>query len=302
MPSAPDKHADLEIEVLEARLKALKVSRDTTRGSQQTDTNESPAAAHAALHSLLLLADSALPLGSFAFSAGLESYLAHVQRSKTFHDFNHFKHFVNLSLDSIAAMTLPYVYQTWVTPQSLRALDSELEASTTCVVARRASVAQGRALLTMWRRSLKSSAASGSSSSIEATAALDVMSDSLSREDSCTSALRRHVGWIESPNAHFPPLFGALAAAMGVPLQQALYLYLLNHAKMISSAGIRASVLGPYQSQKYLASQILQTQIDAIVTRQLCRKTIPQDAVQSVPALDIWSGRHELVYSRIFNS
>src|SRR4051812_40700805 len=29
------------------------------------------------LHTLLLLADSALPLGSFAFSSGLESYLAH---------------------------------------------------------------------------------------------------------------------------------------------------------------------------------------------------------------------------------
>lgn len=37
----------------------------------------------AALHTLLLLADSALPLGSFAFSSGLESFLAHHRPAAT---------------------------------------------------------------------------------------------------------------------------------------------------------------------------------------------------------------------------
>jgi len=31
-------------------------------------------------------------------------------------------------------------------------------------------------------------------------------------------------------------------------------------------------------------------------------ETEPEDAGQVVPVLDLWVGRHELLYSRIFNS
>lgn len=92
-------------------------------------------------HLLLLLADSALPIGSFAFSSGLESYLAHGRGRRD----GSLAAFVPLSLSSLAAHRRP---------PALASLDDQLDAAVVCTVARRASVAQGRALLGVWERSL----------------------------------------------------------------------------------------------------------------------------------------------------
>ncbi|GAA5230786.1 hypothetical protein GCM10025794_37660 [Massilia kyonggiensis] len=58
--------------------------------------------------------------------------------------------------------------------------------------------------------------------------------------------------------------------------------------------------MGPYQAQSVLASKALQAMISERIDREW--NTAVEDAGQIVPPLDLWVGRHELLYSRIFNS
>jgi urease accessory protein UreF len=108
----------------------------------------------ASLHALLLLSDSALPLGSFAFSSGLESFLAHRKQPNTQQRTKAFNLFLNHSLSNLASTALPYVLSAYHDASILEDLDNDVDASTPCTVARRASIAQGKALLTIWERAL----------------------------------------------------------------------------------------------------------------------------------------------------
>lgn len=104
----------------------------------------------------------------------------------------------------------------------------------------------------------------------------------------------------EHMNAHLAPLWGLITSILHVPLQQAAYLFLFSHARTVVSAAVRASVMGPYQAQAVLASAELQERIRGLVDEGW-DKTV-EDAGQSVPVMDLWVGRHEKLYSRIFNS
>ncbi|POR39218.1 Putative urease accessory protein-like protein, partial [Tolypocladium paradoxum] len=101
-------------------------------------------------------------------------------------------------------------------------------------------------------------------------------------------------------SAHLAPLFGAVCAVVGLGLRQTAYVFLLSHVKALISAAVRASVFGPYQAQKVLAGEQVQRMIDAVIDREW--NTPVEEAGQSVPVMDLWIGRHELLYSRIFNS
>lgn len=242
------------------------------------------------LHALLLLSDSALPLGSFAFSSGLESYLAHHKTTPSHSNKDtsiaSFNAFLHLSLSNLASTALPYVLTAHSDPNQLADLDNTMDASTPCTVARRASTAQGRALLAVWDRALVSSSTDS--------CALAAVTDFTTLLKSGPDAFGMR------PSAHFAPLFGAVCAALGLSRDDAAYLFLLNHAKALLSAAVRASVMGPYQSQAVLASGELQTSIKACIARE--RQTRVEEAAVVVPVMDLWAGRHELLYSRIFNS
>ena len=100
---------------------------------------------------LLLLSDSALPIGSFAFSSGLESFVHHIpQTTNVSQDI--LTHFLKESLRSLAFTTLPFVNAAHTNPGNAVALDDHFDATITCPVARRASLAQGKALLTIWEK------------------------------------------------------------------------------------------------------------------------------------------------------
>ncbi|GAB7342554.1 hypothetical protein MBLNU457_g0732t1 [Dothideomycetes sp. NU457] len=258
------------------------------------------------LHALLLLSDSALPLGSFAFSNGLESHLAHTKHRQ--HQHHHsstsshmprtsitstplplFLQFLHQTLQNTTFLLLPYLLSAYTTPSSLKTLDDTLDASTPCTVARRASTVQGRALLTLWERSLSLSCPASA-----ATTALSEFSASLK------AAKADIFGCV--PNAHFAPLFGVVCAAMGLSKTEAGYVFLLNQAKGVVSAGVRASVLGPYQGQMVLGGAELRGWIEGLVSEEIGRERGVEEAGVVVPVLDLWIGRHELLYSRIFNS
>ncbi|KAJ4334942.1 hypothetical protein N0V95_009033 [Ascochyta clinopodiicola] len=291
MTSSPASQQSLQDEIaeLERRLRDAKAQLNPQQNVSASPTTDNGAA----LHALLLLSDSALPLGSFAFSSGLESYLAHHKQSPpSASQLPLFNTFLRLSLSTLASTALPYVLAGYRTPEDIETLDNDFDASTPCTVARRASIAQGRALLAVWDRSFKAQYHSSSDVaevSEDKKAAIDALA-------AFSAALRA------SPhaNAHLAPLWGLVTRILAVPLREAAYLFLFSHARTVMSAAVRASVMGPYQAQALLASADLQDRIRGLVDEGWLRKV--EDAGQSVPVMDLWVGRHEKLYSRIFNS
>jgi urease accessory protein len=83
-------------------------------------------------------------------------------------------------------------------------------------------------------------------------------------------------------------------------LRQTAYVFMLSHVKALLSAAVRASMFGPYHAQKMLASVEVQEGIQKVIEQEW--ETKIEDAGQSVPVMDLWIGRHEMLYSRIFNS
>ncbi|KAI4609447.1 hypothetical protein J4E83_008615 [Alternaria metachromatica] len=284
-----DEIADLERRLQDAK---ARLNPNTVATTPSTPAND------AALHALLLLADSALPLGSFAFSSGLESYLAHHKPSApSATQLPAFHTFLRLSLSTLASTSLPYVLAGYRTPQAIETLDNDFDASTPCTVARRASVAQGRALLAVWDRSFRTQyngpKVTASQDTVDGVMGSEVAIKALT---AFSAALRTS----EHINVHLAPLWGLVTSILAVPLQQAAYLFLFSHARTVVSAAVRASVMGPYQAQAVLASAELQERIRGLVDEGWDRAV--EDAGQSVPVMDLWVGRHEKLYSRIFNS
>ena len=134
----------------------------------------------------------------------------------------------------------------------------------------------------------------------------------------------QHHQHLEAPSGHFSPLWGLVTRALNISARDSVYVFLLNHAKSVVSAAVRASVMGPYQAQGLLGSVWLRRELERLVDRALedeekeqeqeqeeqeeedgdgdgWRRKV-EEAGQGVPAMDIWLGRHELLYSRIFNS
>ncbi|TLD30131.1 hypothetical protein E2P81_ATG06784 [Venturia nashicola] len=295
---------ELETKLRDAKVKLKDCEFSATRIPQGPQTqSKSDILAAGSLHTLLLLADSALPLGSFAFSSGLESYLAHSKGSAARSrerpipsQYALLQTFLDLSLKSLAGTALPYVLAAYRNPAQLEELDNNFDASTSCTVARRASVAQGRALLSVWDRSYKShypaQTLADQGESVAGAAIIMLYHFS--------GLLRASSSEPYPPNAHLAPLWGVITQILSIPLHSAAYLFLFSHARTVISAAVRASVLGPYQAQALLASTELRDKIEALVVQYWNR--ITEESGQAVPAMDLWVGRHEMLYSRIFNS
>lgn len=172
-------------------------------------------------------------------------------------------------------------------PTLLHSLDNDIDASTPCTVARRASVAQGKALISLWSRAFAASCSANPG--VDAVTAF-------------TAALKQNKpdAFGLQLNAHFAPLFGVVCRALGVGEGEAMYLFLCNHGKSVLSAGVRAGVMGPYQAQGILMGEELQEVIRSCVDVE--KEVEVEGAGVTVPTMDLWMGRHELLYSRIFNS
>ncbi|KAK6219824.1 urease [Colletotrichum tabaci] len=288
--------AEREVLELEARLDAAREKLKNLNGHTKCceslpsrgvpKPSSSPALSN---HYLLLLSDSALPLGSFAFSSGLESYLAHTRGRSSFNVF------LPESISAYASTTLPFVLAAHRDTGAVAELDDYLDAAIICTVGRRASIAQGRALLSIWERSFESSLPAHAVATLQPyTAMLKAATSSRISSTTDDSA--------EPPLvfAHLAPLFGAISNLVGLSLQQTAYIFMMGHVKALISAAVRASMFGPYQAQKVLASMQVQELITAAIDREW--NTPIERAGQTMPVMDLWIGRHEVLYSRIFNS
>lgn len=262
-------------------------------------TNTSPAPLQTAPnHFLLLLADSALPLTSFAFSSGLESFIAHTGKSASISSF------LPISISSFASTTLPFLLAAHRDPASLIDLDDAYDASVMCTVARRASVTQGKGLLMIWQNSFSRSE---SLSRAEADSLSSYVAASRkAARSSPSSPSSSKTGGSDGPppvSNHLAPLFGAISSVVGLSLQQTAFVFMLSHVKAVLGAAVKLSLQdmpGPAQAQKVLASSWVQKMIAAMVEREW--DTPFEEAGQSVPVLDLWTGRHERIYTRLFAS
>ncbi|CAK7241411.1 MAG: hypothetical protein STHCBS139747_002872 [Sporothrix thermara] len=323
---------DREIADLEAQLRDAKLRRQQQQQGTLSDKSAYDATSpkhQQRQHFLFLLSDSALPLGSFAFSSGLESFLAHDKAAaaaaasaslaaaanalprglKSGPDA--FAAFLPLSVTSYAHASLPFVLAahdaasavvTSSVPGSpaphasidtftaaLALLDDTYDATIICTVGRRASVAQGRALLSVWERAF--------SPALTVSAASDPLRPFARRVKQSSNP---PPGTLSEASAHMPPLFGAVAALAGLDRRQTADVFVLSHVKALLSAAVRANLLGPYQAQRLLASGLVQR-----LTTKAIQDTwnlSVDEAGQTVPVVDLWMGRHEMLYSRIFNS
>ncbi|KAL4926450.1 urease accessory protein UreF [Aspergillus undulatus] len=294
---------DLEARLQNAKARLAQVSTPQASEPEPQSSRSIPPLpsdniSSATSHALLLLSDSALPLGSFAYSSGLESYVAHNKPlPRTTTPVASFHRFLRLSIASMGSLSLPYVLAAYRDPSDLETLDNDLDASTPCPVAQRASIAQGRALLGVWDRAFKHTYAPHSSSG----KLVDPrVRRGIRAVEEFSEALKCSMDDELGTKGHFAPLWGVVCLAMGMDARQTAYVFMLNHAKAVLSAAVRASVMGPYQAQSVLASKDLQEMIAERIDRDW--NTAVEDAGQVVPPLDLWVGRHELLYSRIFNS
>jgi urease accessory protein len=82
-------------------------------------------------------------------------------------------------------------------------------------------------------------------------------------------------------------------------VERCMYGFLLNHAKAVVSAAVRLSLVGPYQGQTLLAASTTRQLLTGLLDE--VREMDIDDAGQTWGLLDVYQGRQEILYSRVFN-
>jgi urease accessory protein len=138
-------------------------------------------------------------------------------------------------------------------------------------VARRASRAQGRALIAAVTRAF----------------------DAEARLDELGATIRRGA----SPG-HLAPTWGAASALLGLSRSDAREIHLHSVLRGVVSAAVRLGMIGPFEGQgiQRRASADVESVLAASEGRSASR------AAQPVPWLDIVGARQDELYSRLFQS
>ncbi|OCH94302.1 hypothetical protein OBBRIDRAFT_831941 [Obba rivulosa] len=291
---------------------------------------------------LLLLSDGNLPTGAFVASSGLESYVTHgffgtdSSTSQPKSKISAMTDFIRDSLAAYARSALPFVYDAHkLTEEFLSygmdvgdekgadiasveadfiALDTLYEAMTLNDVVRRASKAQGVALLTLFSKGFsKPSSLQGFIEDLDVTR----------REELATQLVDRLKLQVRRGRilGHLPSCWGVLTAALGLSAERSQSLHLFLHARNLLSSSVRLNTLGPYAAQQLLL-HVVHPLVN--IEMQNCRhlrsgyfsttsattELQPHDdfdeslhgPANTWPLGEILAARHDLQHSRIFNS
>ncbi|KAG1806547.1 uncharacterized protein HD556DRAFT_1225430 [Suillus plorans] len=273
---------------------------------------------------LLLLADSNLPTGSFVASSGFESYETHgflslpstsnagKGRAATAGTVA----FIQDSLHTYARSALPFASDAHravdafknlkgepdighdATIKKLLELDELYDTMTLNHVAKRASKAQGVALLTLYTKGF--ARPSGPSDEDHLSKSLTVLIDRL-------KLMVRG----EETHGHLPMCWGVLTSVLGISLLRAQHLFLFLHARSLLSSAVRLNTIGPYSSQQLLLHSVRPLVEEEVSHNKDMHTGILMDMhhndadnhpATTWPLGEILAVRHDLQHSRIFNS
>ncbi|KAG9011809.1 hypothetical protein FRB94_007535 [Tulasnella sp. JGI-2019a] len=246
------------------------------------DSGNSLAAKEAYL--LLLLSDANLPTGSFVASSGLESYIKHgffSDRSPespfasssptdpqppraTVATVN----FLRDSLKTYSQSTLAFirsVYEAMERDDALAnvlaeivQLDGLYETMTLNHAARRASKAQGVALLSLYTKGFSRPSWLPDVLELPPPLPEDAKSShrhqlphSSKRNDDLVEELKALIRRGDTPG-HLPICWAVLSASLGLSTERSQYLHIFLHARALLSASVRLNTVGPYASQQLL--------------------------------------------------
>lgn len=192
--------------------------------------------------------------------------------------------FLSHSLSSLSCTSLPFLRAAYRSPAEAVEFDDIFDANTPCQVARRASIAQGRALLKLLDRTF-----------------LQHCED---EDEHVYNAVKQYKAALHShtlrASGHFAVVFGLAGRVLHIDLKRLTSVFLQSHAKAVLSAAVRLSLIGPYESTHILASKATQAAIIEGVSQSEQIKV--DDCGQTFSLIDIWQGRHEALYSRIFSA
>lgn len=210
------------------------------------------------------LSDSAFPTGGFVHSGGLEAAYQHGHLRGP----AELRGFLADAVWQAGFGALPLLSEAHRTPGALAALDARAETFLVGHVARRASSTQGRAFLDTCARIFPE---------IEPL-----------REEARAARL----------SYHHAPLFGATLRRLEVPLEEAQELFLSLSLRGLLSAAVRLGAAGTHQAQRL--QRELAEELTAVLSR--CGSLGVEDLAQTAPVLDLFSGTHDRLYSRLFQS
>ena len=217
------------------------------------------------LFSLFHLADSALPVGSFAFSFGLESMAKHGQLGSV----QEFSEHLYSVLSQCCVFEAP-ILQSMFTPIDFEAALQFYHVCTRVPHLRKASETQGRAWLRLIRRT---------------------------HPWIPCDELERRILDCGRP-AYFLAVFALVMQAMGHSVNRALQLYLYCGIRDQVSAAIRLGLVGPS-----LGHAILSRQIQNIPQLLLsARGKTYGDAVRTLAVLDVAQLAHSQLYSKQYQN
>jgi urease accessory protein len=227
---------------------------------------------------LLQLSDSALPVGGFVASGGLESALQILNIKDV-------ERFLEDSLHTLAYSSIPLIRSVYSTMNDAQGsmdivgeimeLDKEYDAFVrTNHVNRRASVTQGVAYLTLISKSFPDSKL------------IDFVVD-----------YKMQVRKLATPG-HLPLCFALACISLEIKCEDAEFMFLFLHVRSIVSSAVRMSMVGPYEGQ----SLIFKAQERVREALQAVKGQTMRDIYQTHPIIDILQGSHDRLYTRIFNS
>lgn len=207
---------------------------------------------------VLQLADSAFPTGGFAHSAGLEACVQAgevVTRADV-------ERFVAELIDQLARGSLPLVAAVHDAPERLHEIDELADAITWSHVAKRASLAQGRALLDVAARAFAKPAL------IEA----------------------------RGTASHLAPVYGFVTRTLEIGRDDALATFLHLGIRGALGAGVRLGVLGPTEAQA------LHLRLHPALDAALARSHALEEVAQPSPIFELIQTTQDRLYSRLFQS
>jgi urease accessory protein len=210
------------------------------------------------------IVDSAFPTGLFAHSWGLESAWQHGEIEAA----DAVRAFAEEAIVQAGYATLPFVNAAFDAPDALEQLDLLADAFLVNPVANRASRVQGRTLLATAVRIWTS----------PPLAALKTTADR-----GCS---------------HVAPLCGAIFQALGLSRATTHRIVLYGTARGVLSAAVRLGIVGSFEAQRIQHGCAHSFER---VARQ-CADIGIAGLAQTAPLIDLFQARHDLLYSRLFQS